>query len=267
MPVSKGGLNTGFFIFLTTFLLLTGCKSPPPADMTLVPAGEFIMGSNEVDREAKALQYGSRKPWYANERPERKVTLPDFYIDRTEVTNKSYKEFVDATKHEPPPDWVNGAYTGSPDKPVVYVNWADASAYCEWKGRRLPTEQEWEKAARGTDGRRFPWGNDFDLKKVNTMGEYQGTTPVGTFQEGKSPYGALDMAGNVQEWTADWYKAYPGSDYNDKDYGEKFKVIRGGGWGGMGHYTLQVYVRAAFRNMAPPEGRYNDVGFRCAWPK
>ncbi len=267
MPVSKGGLNTGFFILLTTFLLLTGCKSPPPADMTLIPAGEFIMGSNEVDREAKALQYGSRKPWYANERPERKVTLPDFYIDRTEVTNKSYKEFVDATKHEAPPDWVNGAYQGSADNPVAYVNWADAAAYCEWKGKRLPTEQEWEKAARGTDGRRFPWGNDFDLKKVNTMGEYQGTTRVGMFPDGKSPYGVLDMAGNVQEWTADWYKPYPGSDYNDKDYGEKFKVLRGGGWGGMGHYTLQVYVRSAFRNIAPPDGRYNDVGFRCVWPK
>lgn len=267
MPLLTGRLNTRHFLLLSTFILLTGCKPAPPEEMALIPAGEFTMGSNEVDREAKALQYGSRKPWYANERPERKVSLPEYYIDRTEVTNKKYKGFVDATKHAAPPDWANGAYPGSPDNPVVNVTWADASAYCEWKGKRLPTEQEWEKAARGADGRRFPWGDDFDIKKVNTMGEYQGTTRVGMFPEGKSPYGVLDMSGNAQEWTADWYKPYPGSDYNDNDYGEKFKVIRGGGWGGMGHYTLQVYVRSAFRSTAVPEGRFNDVGFRCVWPK
>lgn len=266
MPSLQGRLNIKNVLVLISLALLSGCTSPPD-DMVLIPKGEFVMGSNEVDREAKALQYGSRKPWYANERPERKVYLKDYYIDRVEVANKKYKEFVDATKHPAPPDWVNGTFSGAPDNPVVYVNWEDARAYCEWRGKRLPTEEEWEKAARGTDGRAFPWGNDFDLKKVNTMGEYQGTTPVGMFPEGKSPYGVLDMAGNVQEWTADWYKQYPGNDYNDKDYGEKFKVIRGGGWGGMGHYTLQVYVRSAFRNTTAPEGRFNDVGFRCAWPK
>jgi len=91
--------------------------------------------------------------------------------------------------------------------------------------------------------------------------------PIGRFEDGKSPYGVYDMAGNAQEWVEDWYKPYPGNDFNDKDYGEKFKVVRGGGWGGMGHYSLQVYVRTSFRNTALPDGRFNDVGFRCAKDK
>lgn len=255
------------FILTAALLMLAGCKSPPE-DMVKIPAGEFTIGSNEVDREAKALQYGSRKPWFANERPERKTDLKEFHIDRFEVTNKEYKEFVDAKGHNPPPDWTGGAYNpAKADHPVAYVSWYDADEYCAWKGERLPTEAEWEKAARGTDGRKFPWGNEFDIKKVNTMGEFGGTTPVGMLKDGKSPYEIYDMAGNIQEWVADWYGQYPGNDFKDEDYGEKFKVVRGGGWGGMGHYTLQVYVRSSFRNVAPPKGMFNDVGFRCAWSK
>jgi len=261
------GKPASIFILLSAIVLLSGCKAPPK-NMVKVPAGEFTMGSNEVDAEAKAVQYGSSKPWFANEHPERKVNLPEFYIDKTEVTNRQYKEFVDAAGHRPPPNWANGAYPESvADHPVVLVNWFDAADYCKWKGKRLPSEAEWEKAARGTDGRRFPWGNDFDIKKVNTLGQYGGTTPVGMFEDGKSPYGAVDMAGNAQEWTSDWYKPYPGNDFRDADYGEKFRVVRGGGWGGMGHYSLQVYVRTSFRNAAPPEGLFNDVGFRCVWSK
>ncbi|MBI1912462.1 MAG: SUMF1/EgtB/PvdO family nonheme iron enzyme [Deltaproteobacteria bacterium] len=258
--------NGKYLVLLSTVILLAGCKSPPQ-DMVKVSKGEFTMGSNEVDKEAKALQYGDKRPWYANERPERKVKLKEFYIDKTEVTNKKYKEFVDKG-HKAPAHWINGNYAPEvADHPVVFVTWNDAKEYCEWAGKRLPTEAEWEKAARGADGRRFPWGNEFDIKKLNTMGEFAGTTPAGMFAEGQSPYGAVDMAGNVQEWTADWYQQYPENDFKDPEYGEKLKVVRGGGWGGMGHYTLQVYVRSAFRNAAPPEGAYNDVGFRCAWPK
>lgn len=247
-------------------IMLAGCKSPPN-DMLEVPKGEFLMGSNDVDKEAKALQYGSRKPWYENEKPQRSVGVDRFFIDKTEITHAQYKQFLDATGRKPPMQWPAGTYQPKyADYPVVFVTWFDADAYCKWKGRRLPTEAEWEKAARGTDGREFPWGNEFDLKKANTLGEYSGATPVGMFPEGKSPYGALDMAGNAQEWTADWYKQYPDNTFKDDDYGEKFKVVRGGGWGGMGHYTLQVYVRASFRNMAPPNGAFTDVGFRCVWP-
>lgn len=223
------------------------------------------MGSNEADKEAKAMQYGDSKPWYANEKPARKVALKEFYIDRHEVTHAKYLEFIKATKNKQPDYWQNGAYPANSDNyPVVMVDWHDAKAYCEWKGRRLPTEAEWEKAARGTDGRRFPWGEEFDIKKANAIGAYKGLVPVGSFESGKSPYGAFDMAGNVQEWVEDGYKPYPGNDFDDKDYGETRKVVRGGGWGGMGHYSLQVYLRTAFRNSAPPNGRYNDVGIRCA---
>lgn len=261
-------VRTGLkLLFLSAMLVLPlGCKKPPQ-DMIQIPKGEAVIGSNEVDKEAKALQYGDRRPWYANERPERKESFGEFHIDRTEVTNAMYKEFVDKTGHRIPPGWANGYPAQAADHPVVLVSWYDAQDYCQWKGKRLPTELEWEKAARGTDGNRFPWGAEFDDKKVNTLGAYGGPTPVGTFPDGKSPYGVLDMAGNAQEWTSDWYKQYPGNDFNDKDYGEKFKVVRGGGWGGMGHYTLQVYVRAAFRNAAPPEGVFDDVGFRCAWSR
>lgn len=267
-PTSNISFLTSYITLLTSLiaclLLLSGC-SKPPEDMVLIPAGEFLMGSNEVDTEAKALQYGENRPWYANEKPARNVRLKDFYIDRHEVTNARYLEFVTATKHRQPPYWQNGAFPPNLDNvPVVMVDWHDAKAYCEWKGRRLPSEAEWEKAARGTDGRRFPWGNEFDIKKTNALGAYNGLLPVGSLEDGKSPYGVYDMAGNVQEWVEDWYKPYPGNDFNDKDYGETRKVVRGGGWGGMGHYSLQVYVRAAFRNVATPDGRYDDVGFRCA---
>ena len=263
----EGMIKAGKAALAFSLLMLFGCSSPPPG-MVHVPGGEFIMGSNLVDTEAKALQYGSRKPWYANERPERKLTLGDFYIDRTEVTNREYSEFVDAMKRRAPLNWPGGEYPANiAEHPVVRISWADALDYCKWRKKRLPTEAEWEKAARGADGRDFPWGNVFDEKKVNTLGIYGGATPVGTFKDGASPYGALDMAGNVQEWTEDWYKPYPGNDYKDDDYGEKFKVARGGGWGGVGHYNLQVYVRSAYRNIAPPEGAFDDVGLRCVWSK
>ncbi len=253
---------------LLLVILFVGCKasSPPSSnDMVRVPKGEFIMGSDSVDKDAKALQYGFRKPLYANEHPRRSVMLGTFYIDRTEVTNRQYKDFVDKTGHRAPPHWQGGTFPERfADHPVVNVSWNDAAAYCKWRKKRLPTEEEWEKAARGTDGRKFPWGNDFDMKKLNALGKHEGTMPVGSFPEGASPYGALDMSGNVMEWTSSWYLRYPGNKYDDEDYGEKYRVVRGGGWGGIGHYSLQVFVSTSYRNMFSPEERFNDLGFRCA---
>jgi formylglycine-generating enzyme required for sulfatase activity len=257
----------GYVAILAALVMLTGCKPPkkPSSGMAHVPKGEFIMGSNEIDKEAKALQYGFRKPLYANEHPRRNVMLRAFHIDRTETTNIEYHEFVDSTRHKPPKDWLRGKYPEKfADHPVVNVSWHDADVYCKWRKKRLPTEEEWEKAARGTDGRKFPWGDEFDIKKVNALGEYEGAAPAGKFPEGASPYGALDMSGNVMEWTSNWYEQYPENDFNDKDYGEQYKVVRGGGWGGTGHYALQVFVSTSYRNMFEPEEVFDDLGFRCA---
>jgi formylglycine-generating enzyme required for sulfatase activity len=151
--------------------------------------------------------------------------------------------------------------------PVTYVTWKQASDYCSWVGLRLPSEEEWEKAARGPSGLEFPWGNEFKKHMSNTGAEQwdTGVAPIESYPTDKSPYGIYDLAGNVSEWVADWYQAYPGSDYNSEAFGEKFKVARGAGWsGGAGHYALQLFQRGAYRSNLAPDKKFDDVGFRCA---
>jgi len=151
--------------------------------------------------------------------------------------------------------------------PVIFVTWQQASNYCEWVGLRLPSEKEWEKAARGAKGLEFPWGNEYKKHMSNTGAEQweMGVAPIESYPTDKSPYGIFDLAGNVSEWTADWYEAYPGSDYTSDAFGKKFKVARGAGWsGGEGHYALQLFQRGAYRSNLAPEQKYDDVGFRCA---
>jgi formylglycine-generating enzyme required for sulfatase activity len=219
--------------------------------MIEIPAGEFTMGSeNKI------------------ERPPHTVFVDAFEIDQFEVTNEQFEKFVAETGYvtdaEKAGDTSWRAYAGGKAKhPVVKVSWNDAKAFCEWAEKRLPTEAEWEKAARGTDGRTYPWGNEeLDEARANTKeAGYRGTTIVGSFPAGASPYGVMDMAGNVAEWTSDWfqpYPGYPGGDNEAQYFGEKFRVIRGGGW------FDQDLVRTTARSNSSVELANDDVGFRCA---
>ncbi len=242
---------------------------PGPQGMVYIPEGEFIMGTDKVDVEAMGLRFGSA-PYYMNEKPQRRVWLKGYYIDKYEVTNRAYQEFVDAMKGRvrvaPLGYWKNGVYPeGEGDYPVHSVHWYAAQAYCRWRGKRLPTEAEWEKAARGIDGREYPWGNEYSRDRANNQSNFGGPIAVGKYENGKSPYGLYDMAGNVAEWVEDWYKPYPGGEgYKDPKYGEQYKVVRGGGWGGMGHYNLPLYYSTSHREKGKPTEGYRDVGFRCA---
>ena len=228
--------------------------------MRLVPAGPFTMGSTDG---------------MPDEKPPHTVDLAAFYMDQYEVTNAHYKTCVDA-KACPLPSKVSGPILsgtyGSPEydnSPVIWVDWDHAKTYCAWRGARLPTEAEWEKAARGTDGRMYPWGNTIDPTIANYGGNvkdpYDGelgkTTPVDLYPSGQSPYGIYDMAGNVWEWVADWYDVYPGGDASANDaFGQKtYRVLRGGGWN-----DDPSSLRTTFRGGNTPETAVNYIGFRCA---
>jgi formylglycine-generating enzyme required for sulfatase activity len=223
-------------------------------DMVLIPAGPFTMG-----------QDGS-KP---KNGPAHSVDLPAYEIDRFEVTNEEFDWFVQQTgyvtyaEENSTKNWRDAA-DGKPNHPVVYVTWDDAVAYCEWAGKRLPTEAEWEKAARGDDGRAYPWGNDFVADNGNFYeGGIRGTTAVGSFAGGASPYGVEDMAGNVREWVTDFFLAYEGAAADaDPFFGESNRVNRGGGWfDGEDGEIVTTYNR----NAGPPGTSANDdIGFRCA---
>jgi formylglycine-generating enzyme required for sulfatase activity len=227
-----------------------------PNEMILIPAGKFLMGSDE------------RMP---DEGPEHTVNLKAYWIDKYEVTNAQYKKFIDATGRRSPDHFRNRTYPeGKADHPVTFVNWYDATDYCTWAGKRLPTDAEWEKAARGTDGRMFPWGDEFDINKANTpqrwakMGMTGDTTPVGSFEGGKSPYGVYDMSGNVWEWTSSWYVAYPGNKHPSENYGEKYKQLKGGSWWDCSFYKCGMSAPVFNRSFFNFKVKNESFGFRCA---
>ena len=229
-------------------------SSPNP--VILIPAGDFIMGTND------------RLP---DEGPEHTVYLPAFYIDKYEVTNLQYKQFIDADNRKSPSHFRNRTYPeGKADHPVTFVNWHDAEAYCQWANKRLPTDAEWEKAARGTDGRIFPWGNEFDVNKANTPVRWEAlmqngdTTPVGSFASGISPYGLYDMSGNVWEWTSSWYQPYPGNQHKTENYGETYKVLKGGSWWDCSFYKCGISAPGYNRAFFLQGTRNKSFGFRCA---
>ncbi len=254
---------------LVTILVagFAGCQRelPVPVGMVRVPAGPFTMGSNKEDTEGVTTEYGLTKPLYQDEHPAHAVTLPTFFIDQHEVTNDQYAKFIEVAGARPPGHWAAGKPpAGRGNYPASGMNWYDAERFCTWMGKRLPMETEWEKAARGTNGFEFPWGNEFDPKKANTGGSGLGDlAPVGSFPQGRSPYGVDDMAGNVWEWTADWYQPYPGGTFRSDAFGQKYKVLRGGSWGGAGHYALSYFYRTSHRLNSEPEFGFPDAGFRC----
>lgn len=231
-----------------------GWTADAPPGMVLVPAGPFLMGTDEG---------------VGDETPRHRREVPAFYIDLYEVTNADYAAFVKATGHRPPSlpveaegqvDWLNGAVVdGREQFPVTGVDWQDAAAYAAWAGKRLPTEAEWEKAARGGDGRTYPWGNAWDETRCNFITD--GPTEVGSFPEGRSPYGCFDMAGNVWEWTATAYLRYPGNKQRDNaNYGQQYRVVRGGSWNDHCRYGVRCYARG----YGDPQNRLPALGFRCA---
>jgi formylglycine-generating enzyme required for sulfatase activity len=252
---------------------LLGMPEPPARvwwekaemELCLVPAGEFPMGSGRSDRSARD-----------NEKPQHRVHVDAFYIGRYPATQAQYARFVQAKDHRVPfyeADWTR-PYNWDPeakgpprdrsDHPVVLVSWDDAVAFCRWAGLRLPTEAEWEKAARGTDERIYPWGNTWDPGRCNSHeGKKGGTTPVGAFSpEGDSPYGCADIAGNAWEWCADRYdEAFYASSPERNPLGPaagETRVQRGGSWN-----YVSSYQRAANRGWNYPDTRENCLGFRC----
>lgn len=222
--------------------------------MAYIPAGEFIMGSNER---------------WDDEAPEHISKTDAFYIDLNEVTNADYKNFVDATQRTPPFHWPNGNLPkGRENHPVVYVSWFDAKDFCSWAGKRLPTEQEWEKAARGEEGLIYPWGNEWSLDKSNNPYKHStGTEPVGSYPAGRSPYGLYDISGNVWEWVDSYYLPHPGNPVTRAEYGNDKRVLKGGSWFDCLSYGCGLSAPTFNRSFFTPEVKNNSFGFRCAETK
>lgn len=230
-------------------------EAPIAEDIVMIPAGPFVRGTDQGGFD---------------ERPERTVYLDGFLIDRYEVTNAQYAAFVKETGHRkagPPSRYAkNTSRMRGPNQPVVYVSWEDAATYCDWRGMRLPSEAEWEKAMRGTDGRLWPWGNVEILDGANWARVDDGfevAAPVGRVRSDTSPYGVMDGAGNVMEWVNDWYLegAYaeaPERNPRSPEYGT-YKVLRGAAYTSSGSD-----LRITARNKMPSDFRDETIGFRCA---
>ncbi|MGQ3683938.1 MAG: formylglycine-generating enzyme family protein [Candidatus Loosdrechtia sp.] len=287
-------------------------KQGTPEDMILIPEGLFLMGSTKEDIEKLAeLDRTIEIERLQNEFPQREVYLSAYFIDKYPVTNAQYRKFIESDGYTQKALWseagwqyisenplnnndLNTILQGEQDSPVVNVSWYEAEAFAKWAGKRLPTEAEWEKAARGTDGRIYPWGNAFDKARLNCAElKIEKPTPVTRFPQGQSVYGCFDMAGNVWEWVADWYDSHYYQYAPDKDpqgpalaeenpyFGKPenvgvsvyelkpsatsntlsaCKVLRGGSWNGSG----VIHIRCANRDYDEPVYKNDTIGFRCA---
>lgn len=237
----------------TVAILHAARTGPDGAAMALVPDGAFIMGSSNGQED---------------EQPSHVVEVSAFYMDRYEVTVAQYARFLKAVNAERPMAWGEATSGQHDNKPVVGVDWFDAKEYCEWAGKRLPTEAEWEKAARGTDERPYPWGTDLPTRAHANFHQsewrgYRTVMNVGQTERGYSPFGVYDLAGNVWEWTADRYEAqyYANSPVRNPPGPSlgPLRVLRGGGWNSQAEQ-----LRASNRGGYPPAAHRSDFGFRCA---
>jgi formylglycine-generating enzyme required for sulfatase activity len=215
--------------------------------MTLIPGGRFVMGNNASSNEA--------------DKPEHEETVASFFLDRNEVTVEEYYQFIKARNHTPPKtwsrEWREGKFNGEEGKlPVTGVTWLDAGKYADWAGKRLPTEIEWEYAARGADKRLYPWGQEFDQQRANVGDPARKTIqPVGKYPQDKSPLDLLNMAGNVREWTASDFMRYP----DKKNFFAAGKVIRGGSF-----LQKRTSAQTSARFALALDEAGEDIGFRCA---
>ena len=278
-------------LLAAALLLSTGCAATLSSagrsaadshDMVYIPGGLFLMGSNWRE-DGGEFRFG------ADEFPQRKVRARGFYIDRYEVTEAQYLEFLNATGSKKYPGYWKEAGRadrypeGFENQPVSDADWFDAEAYCRWAGMRLPTEAEWEKAARGTDGRLWPWGANFAAGKANVLGQSAAWSPpagqehyhvkawkapVGRHPGDVSPYGVYDMAGNVREWTSSPYRTYPGNPVRKVKESEILKIIRGGSYLTDAESSRTAARLAVLPTVGPREtdGWHSDYtyGFRCA---
>jgi formylglycine-generating enzyme required for sulfatase activity len=257
-----------------------------------ISAGSFSMGTSEVQIERLANRDNLAKKWkgkgyFSREGPQHTVTLESYFIGKYPVTVDEYRSFVamggylsakywtkagwnwrETVGKVKPEYWEDEIFTGNDRLPVIGVSWYEAVAYCHWLSKetgkvyRLPTEAEWEKAARGKDGRLYPWGDEFDQTRCNTRANSSDRTkPVGWYSpDGDSPYGCVDMVGNISEWTLSLFKPYPyvAGDGRDNEEDETERVLRGGSW-----FQPALRARVASRGMNDPFFTDNDVGFRC----
>ena len=214
----------------------------------MIPKGEFTLGVNPNN---EIIQFMSDSTLSLNAQPAQKIYLKPFFIDQFEVTFEYFHRFKPKFKYE----------TMNRSEPIRGVSWYEADAYCLSQGKRLPTEVEWEKAARGSDERLFVWGDQFNQKNANFGNQVRS---IGSLPSDTSVYGVSDLNGNVSEWTASWYNSYKNSKFKDILYGENVKVIRGGSFHKMKHGLMKEFIILPYRNFAPPKERFWDTGFRCA---
>ena len=270
----------------------SGPDNPLEGNMVFIPAGQFVFGTNLTDESGLNASMGIPKPLYLDAHPEHKPFLKGFYIDRFEVTNLRYQKFLeDLPTHpeykvmieklgyySPPKGWEKNQFPeGQGDLPTVWVSWFDAANFCQWAGKRLPTEKEWERAARGTQGQAYPWGNEFDRNRANLpnkIGSKVALSKVGAFPKGANSEGAEDLIGNAWEWTDGDYAPYPSNTFQFEDFNQGYKVIRGASVSDIGHFpgefyakVLKEFARSGYRQYADPSQGASDVGFRCVSSK